>query len=155
MTSARPDSAPTAVASAPIAASADDVWRYRLDFMNLSSYNPDVTDVERVTEGEPQAVGGALGAGARYTFQLADPGRPGTGQRIELWIVDAKEPTLVAAGMSGASDAYEEFVVDPLGAGHSEAVLSLWLTLPEGLDEDTQAAAAAGALAQIEKEVQL
>ncbi len=155
MTSARPDSDPTAVACAPIAASADDVWRYRLDFMNLPAYNPDVSDIERVSEGEPQAVGGALGAGARYTFTLSDPRRPGTGQPIELWIVDAKEPTLVAAGMSGASDAYEEFVVDPLGAGHSEAILSLWLTLPEGLDEATQAAAAAGALAQIEKEVQL
>jgi polyketide cyclase/dehydrase/lipid transport protein len=153
VTSARPDTAPTAVAVAPIAASADDVWRYRLDFMNLPAYNPDVSDIERVSEGEPQAVGGALGAGARYTFKLADPRQPGATQPIELWIVDAKEPTLVAAGMSG--DAYEEFVVDPLGAGHCEAVLSLWVTFPDGLDEATQAAAVAGALAQIEKEVQL
>jgi hypothetical protein len=134
---------------------AHDVWRYRLDFANLPEYNPDVSNVERVAEGEPPVVGGALGAGARYTFQLADTRQPGKSQPVELWIVDAKEPTLVAAGMSGGSDAYEEFVVDPLGAGQCEAVLSLWLTLPDGLDEATQAAVAAGALAQIEKEVRL
>jgi hypothetical protein len=131
------------------------VWRYRLDFSNLPEYNPDVSDVAQVADGEPQVIGGPLGPGARYTFQLADGRKAGSTHPVELWIVDAKEPTLVAAGMSGGNDAYEEFVVDPLGAGQCEVVLSLWLTLPDGLDEATQAAAAAGALAQIEKEVRL
>ncbi len=65
------------------------------------------------------------GVGARYTFGLADPRRPGTHVPIELWTVEAVAPTLVAAGMSGGSDAYEEFVVRPLDGGGCEATLTL------------------------------
>ena len=36
---------------------------------------------------------------------------------VELWLVEAEQPTLVAAGMSGGHGAYEEFVVHPLGGG--------------------------------------
>ncbi len=41
---------------------------------------------------------------------------------------------LVTAAMAGGSDAYEEFVIPPLDGG-SEATLTLWLTLPDSLDE--------------------
>jgi hypothetical protein len=155
MPAPRPEGAPTAVATAAFSVPAEAVWRYRLDFSNLSEYNPDVSDVERIAEGAPDAVGGALGPVARYAFGLADARRPGTSHRVELWIVEVEEPTLVTAGMSGASDAYEEFVVTPLDAGRCEATLNLWLLLPDGIDERVLAAAAAGALAQIEKEVRL
>ncbi len=133
---------------------AESVWRYRLDFSNLPEYNPDVSGVERVRDGAGD-VGGALGPGARYAFGLADPRQPGTSHPVELWIIEAVEPTLVTAGMSGASGAYEEFVVHPLDDGRCEATLTLWLMLPDGLDERTRTAATAGALGQIEKEVRL
>ncbi len=131
------------------------MWRYRLDFSNLPEYNPDVSGVERVRDGAVGDIGDGLGPGARYAFGLADPRRPGTTQPVELWIIEAVEPTLVTAGMAGGSEAYEEFVVNPLDDTHCEATLTLWLMLPGGLDERTVAAAAAGALGQIEKEVRL
>ena len=116
MPDATPAAAPTAVASATFAVPAETVWAYRLDFANLPEYNPDVRDVTRVADGSGDAAGGVHGPGARYTFGLADPRRPGVYQPIELWTVEAVAPTLVAAGMSGGSEAYEEFVVEPLAA---------------------------------------
>ncbi len=150
-----PDAPPTAVATATFAVPPEDVWRYRLDFANLPAYNPDVTGVARVRDGEPDGDGGALGPGARWTFVLADPRRPDTGQPIELWSVAVEKPTLVAAGMSGANGAYEEFVVRPLEGGGCEAVLTLWVTLPDGLPDDVVEAAASGSFDQIDKELRL
>jgi hypothetical protein len=150
-----PDAPPTAVAIGVFSVPVDIVWRYRLDFANLPEYNPDVSDVQRIRDGEPGGVAGLLGPGARYTFTLADPRRPGQGQPVELWIVEAVEPSLVAAKMQGASEAYEEFVVRARDDGGCEAALTLWVTLPDGLDADVRAAAAAGSLEQIRKEVRL
>ena len=69
--------------------------------------------------------------------------------------MEAVSPTLVTAAMSGGSDAYEEFVVRPLHGGGSEATLTLWVTLPDGLSDEVVAAAAAGSLASISKELRL
>jgi hypothetical protein len=69
--------------------------------------------------------------------------------------VEAVAPTLVAAGMSGGSEAYEEFVVRPGEGGGCEATLTLWVTLPDGLPEDIVSAAAAASLEQITKELRL
>jgi Polyketide cyclase / dehydrase and lipid transport len=143
------------VATATFTVSAEDVWRYRLDFANLPEYNPDVSEVERLRDGEPDGDGGLLGPGARFAFQLADPRRPGATQPVELWAVAVEKPTLVAAGMLGGSEAYEEFVVRPLEDGGCEAVLTLWVTLPEGLPDDVVRAAAAGSFDQIDKELRL
>ncbi len=110
-----PDRPPTAVAVETFAAPAIEVWRYRLDFTNLPEYNPDVSVVERIAEGDPGGTGGVLGPGARYTFRLADASKPGVTHPVELWPVTVVEPTLVAAAMTGASDAYEEFTVRPTG----------------------------------------
>lgn len=134
---------------------AEDVWRFRLDFANLPRYNPDVTAVERVIDAPSDAVGGVHGPGAHYTFRLADARRPGESHRVELWTVDAREPTLVAAGMDGGNEAYEEFVVRPLDGGGCEATLTLWVTFPAGLPDDGLADAAAGSLAQITRELRL
>jgi hypothetical protein len=161
-----PDTPPTAVATATFAApvTARDVWLYRLDFANLPEYNPDVSGVARVREGAADGVGGLLGPGARYTFRLADARQEGVSHPVELWLVDVVEPSLVAAGMAGGSEAYEEFVVraadaadaaDAVDGGGCEATLTLWVTLPDGLPDDVVAAAAAGSLAQIQKEVRL
>lgn len=150
-----PNTAPTAVATAVFAVPAEVVWRYRLDFANLPEYNPDVSDVVRVSDGEPGSVGAEHGAGARYAFHLADARRPGTSHPVELWLVEAERPTLVAAGMSGGNGAYEEFVVHPLDDGGCEAILTLWVTLPAGLPDDVATAAAEGSLTQIAKEMRL
>ena len=150
-----PSAAPTAVASATFTVPADVVWSYRLDFANLPEYNPDVSGLERVADGSDGAVGGACGVGARYTFGLTDPRRPGRTQPVELWAEAVVEPTLVAAGMSGGSDAYEEFVVTPSAEGGCSATLTLWVTLPDGLSEEMAAAAAAGSLESISKELRL
>jgi Polyketide cyclase / dehydrase and lipid transport len=150
-----PTTAPTAVASGVFTVPAETVWAYRLDFANLPGYNPDVSGVRRIAEGEADGVGGVHGPGARYTFALADPRRPGAHQPVELWTVDAVAPTLVAAGMAGGSEAYEEFVVRPLPTGGCEATLTLWVTLPDGLTDDARAAANAGSLGQISKELRL
>ena len=61
----------------------------------------------------------------------------------------------MAAGMSGGSDAYEEFVVTPPAEGGCSAILTLWVTLPDGLSEEVRAAAAAGSLESISKELRL
>jgi polyketide cyclase/dehydrase/lipid transport protein len=151
-----PDREPTAVATAVFTVPAEDVWGYRLDFAaNLADYNPDVSDVRQVEEAPADAVGGAHGVGARYTLRLADPRRPGESQPVEMWTVEAERPTLIAAGMAGANDAYEEFVVRPLDGGGCEATLTLWLLLPEGLPDDVVATAAQGSLDQISKEMRL
>ncbi len=149
-----PDGPPTAIASATFSVPAEAVWRYRLDFANLPEYNPDVSAVERVRNATDDGVGGVCGPGARYAFQLADARRPGVSHPVELWTVDAVEPTLVAAGMSGGNEAYEEFVVHRRDDG-CEAILTLWVTLPAGLPDDAVAAAAEGSLAQITKELLL
>ena len=149
------DAPPTAVATGVFSVPADIVWRYRLNFANLPEYNPDVSGVERIRDGEGGGVTSVYGPGARYTFTLADPRRPGQAQPVELWIVEAVEPWLVTARMKGVSEAYEEFVVRARDDGGCEATLTLWVTLPAGLDADVRAAAAAGSLEQIRKEIRL
>ena len=153
MPTTTPSADPTAVATTVFSVPAETVWAYRLDFANLPGYNPDVRGVTRIVDGDGAV--GVHGPGARYTFGLANPRRPGVMQPIELWIVEAVCPTLVTAAMSGGSDAYEEFVVQPLDGGGCEATLTLWVTLPNGLSEDVVAAAAAGSLESISKELLL
>jgi hypothetical protein len=130
------------------------VWHYRLDFSNLPEYNPDVSNLTRTHEGQPIRAGGTNGPGARYSFTMADPQNP-AGQPVELWIVDAVHPTMVAAGMYGGSEAYEEFVVLPQGEHACEATLMLWIILPDGLGDDVVAAASARGQTQIDKEMRL
>ena len=131
------------------------MWQYRLDFSNLSEYNPDVSNVTRTEEGESGGAAGPYGPGARYSFTMAGAGDPEAGQPVELWIIDAVHPTLVAAGMKGAAEAYEEFVVLPQGEKACEATLMLWVTLPDGLTDEVRAAAVAGGQTQIDKEMRL
>jgi hypothetical protein len=143
------------VASATFAVPAEDVWQYRLDFSNLHDYNPDVGNLTQTQEGQADGVGGTHGPWARYSFTMGGPKGPEGAQTVELWIVDAVPHTLVAAGMKGGSEAYEEFVVLPQGDDACEATLMLWLTLPDGLSDDILAAATTSGLAQIEKEMRL
>ncbi len=155
MPDATPTTAPTAVASAVFSAPAETVWAYRLDFANLPGYNPNVSNVARTADGADDGPAGVLGPGARYAFGLADPRRPDVHVPIELWTIKAVSPTFVSAGMSGGSDAYEEFVVQPLDGGGCEATLTLWVTLPEGLSDKVRATAATGSQHSISMELRL
>ncbi len=149
-----PTAAPTAVASAVFSVPAETVWAYRLDFANLPGYNPDVSGVTRIADGAADDVGGVHGPGARYTFGLADLRRPGvTADRVVDRggrRADARDRRHVGRqrrlrGIRGAAPA----------DGGSEATLTLWVTLPDGLSDEVVAAAAAGSLASISKELRL
>jgi hypothetical protein len=146
------------VARATFGVPAEVVWRYRLDFSNLPEYNPDVSGIRRVQDGAADGVGGVCGPGARYAFRLAGASASDTDHAVELWVVDAAEPTMVAAGMNGGHEAYEEFAVrsleGPEGAA-CEATLTLWVMLPAGLPDDAVAMAATGSKEQISKELRL
>ncbi len=148
-----PPGPPTAVATATYDVAPQDVWAFRLDFTNLPEYNPDVSGVTRQSEGSGD--GGVLGPGARYAFGLADPRRTGETHPVELWVEEARQPTLVSAGMRGGHEAYEEFVVRELPSGGCEATLTLWVALPDSLSATAQAAAAAGSFTQIDRELRL
>jgi hypothetical protein len=148
-----PDHEPTAVESESFGVPAHAVWAFRLDFANLPDYNPDVTGVERVHDGE--GVGGASGSGARYHFELADARRPGRTHPVELWTIAVEESVSVVAGMKGGNEAYEEFVVEPLSDRECRATLSLWVTLPEGISPEMASLAATGSRQQIRKELDL
>jgi hypothetical protein len=148
-----PGTTPTAVATRRFAVPARQVWAFRLDFAHLPAYNPDVTGVEQIGDGS--GPGGALGSGARFRFSLADPRRPERSHPVELWTVAVVEPSLVAAGMKGGADAYEEFVVRADGDAGCQATLTLWLSMADGLPPETTAAIAANGLQQIEKELDL
>jgi hypothetical protein len=148
-----PDHEPTAVESELFGVPAHAVWAFRLDFANLPDYNPDVTGVERVQDG--QGVGGATGTGARYRFELVDARGPGRTHPVELWTIAVEEGVSVVAGMNGGNEAYEEFEVSPLGDGGCRATLSLWVTLPAGISPELASVAAAGSRQQIRKELDL
>jgi hypothetical protein len=62
---------------------------------------------------------------------------------------------MVAAGMDGGHEAYEEFTVRALGGDRCEATLTLWVTLPDGLPDEAMSLAASGSLEQISKELRL
>src|SRR5271165_2243067 len=122
-----------------IAAPANEVWAYRLDFTNLPEYNHDVSGVERVEDGS--GAGGVAGAGARYAFRLAAE--------------HGSHPVTltVTAAMKGGMSANEVFRVEPAGAGRCRATLSLWIDLPARLAADTALELLAGGRRQIRGEL--
>ncbi len=133
-----------------IDAPAADVWAYRLDFMNLPQYNPDVSAIERARDGS--GPGGIAGAGAHYRFTLSTPVGP---HPVTLTVTGVVEDREVRAEMAGGLSAHEVFVVDALGPTRCAATLSLWLDLPPSLDETVQADLLAGGRQQIRKELDL
>ncbi|HEY2214959.1 MAG TPA: SRPBCC family protein, partial [Acidimicrobiales bacterium] len=146
-----PTTDPTASESQIFEVGAEMVWDFRADFANLPDYNPDVTDIERIVDGA--GVGDECGAGARYRFQLADPRRPGVTHPVELWTVEVVKPTLVVAGMQGGNEAYEEFVVEPIGEQGCRATLSLWVSLPDDLPSEVIEKATTASRQQLRKEL--
>jgi hypothetical protein len=68
---------------------------------------------------------------------------------------DVIESELVTAGMKGGDEAYEEFVVSPLGPEPCEATLTLWVTIPDGLPDGHGGGTGQVGALQIRKELDL
>jgi uncharacterized protein YndB with AHSA1/START domain len=109
-----------------IAAPPHDIWAYRLDFLNLSRYNPSVRDIRLVEAGGPD------GTGARYRFDL-DMG--GGSHPIDLEVTRVEPDHLVAIDMGGPLPAREEFTVaapspdEGSGPGTPPCLVAIALTL--------------------------
>lgn len=130
-------------------ASAAEVWAYRLDFGNLPAYNPAVTQVARVADGE--GAGGGAGVGAVYNLTLTS--REGS-HDVVMTVTDVEQDAVVEADMVGVMLAHERFVVSPEAKGAGcVAVLQLWVEAPPGLDERTAAALVTGGRQQIRLEL--
>lgn len=128
-----------------IAARPRDVWAYRLDFLNLPRYNPNVSGIERSAEAGPD------GSGAVYRFELATP--RGT-QPVELRVTGSVPGELVAIELSGGLPAEERFTVSA-GADQATCVAAIELTLhaPDSVPEAEDEALVRSAAAQIDDEL--
>jgi hypothetical protein len=130
-------------------APASTVWQYRLDFTNLPAYNPQVTEISRVTDGS--GPGGDAGLGAVYHLTLETPHGS---HPVTMTVTGVAQDAAVDATMVGAMSANERFVVadEPDGKG-SVAVLQLWLELPEGVTGEAKASLLEGGRQQIRLEL--
>ncbi|MCC7076289.1 MAG: SRPBCC family protein [Acidimicrobiia bacterium] len=87
-------------------ASIEDVYAYRLDFLNLADYNPDVRDVERTTQ--------ETGAGAEYRFRIRVLAiRPWATLRVR----EAVKPTRIEVDIESMFDANEVCEFDEVDDG--------------------------------------
>jgi uncharacterized protein YndB with AHSA1/START domain len=126
-----------------IEAPADDVWSYRLDFLNLPQYNADVRGIECTNRG------GSDHVGATYRFDLV------TGDRstpVELRVTEAVPGTLVAIDMDGAIRASERFTVTP-DRGGCHVAIALTMFIPDQFPPSGDAALLASGEAQIGAEL--
>jgi Polyketide cyclase / dehydrase and lipid transport len=131
------------------AASAHDVWKYRLEFVNLPAYNPNVTEIALATPGT--GAGGDVGAGAVYHLTLNTEVGP---HPVVMTITKVVQDAQVDANMVGAMTAHEMFVVTPKDGGHGcVATLTLWLDLPPGVSAEKAAELLAGGRDQIRLEL--
>ncbi|MHB8317701.1 MAG: SRPBCC family protein [Acidimicrobiales bacterium] len=134
-----------------IAAPAHTVWEYRLNFTNLPTYNPSASEVVRVNDGS--GVAGPAGVGAAYEFVLNTDFGP---HRVTLTVTDLIVDRVVSAEMNAGLVARELFRVEPYqaaGKDHSRVSLTLWLDLPEELEQDTTTPLLEGGRSQVRDEL--
>lgn len=147
-----------------IAASPHTVWEYRLDFTNLPAYNPAASNILRSCDGT--GVGGPLGAGAVYRFDLDLGIGP---HEVTLTVTDVLADRAVSAEMNAGLVARETFTVGPHdrgtepGAGtsksaasdaeHCIASLKLWIDVPDGTPLEATAQLLEGGRRQIRDEL--
>lgn len=113
-----------------IAASSQDIWAYRIDFLHLPEYNASVKRVERITDNGPD------GSGAHYRFDLQ---RGDRSHPVDLTVTRSIPSELVAIALGGALPAEEEFSIsigdteaqsgEPPAAGESGCLVTMALTL--------------------------
>jgi polyketide cyclase/dehydrase/lipid transport protein len=125
-----------------------DIWAYRLDFRNLPGYNPNVTNLERTTEG------GKDGVGAIYRFDLHGPA--GTFP-IEIEVTRTEPDRVVAIDMRGTLPAAEVFTVEPLadrgGSPRSSVAVALTLRIPDEFPPAGDDGMLSGGVRQLEDEL--
>jgi Polyketide cyclase / dehydrase and lipid transport len=109
-----------------MAATPAEIWAYRLDFRNLPAYNPDVRNLELVSEGDGD------GVGAAYGFDLVGPRGAFP---IELEVTRTEPDRVVAIEMRGVLPAAEVFTVEPLETDgddpRSSVSIALTLRIPD------------------------
>lgn len=97
------------------------VWAYRLDFRNLSAYNPDVSDLRQIG-------GTAPGAGSRYEFRVKiGPAR----MRSTLVVREATEPSAIVVDIASAVAATEVCRFEADGTG-TRVVFDTTIHVPGG-----------------------
>jgi uncharacterized membrane protein len=106
-----------------IDAPAEKLFAYRVDFENLPTYNPNVSNLRR-TDG-----GSAPGPGATYEFDVTIPEMGGTLPN-ELRVLETAEPSrIVNETVSGPFRAHE--VVTFEGDGPTLARWDVTVTMPD------------------------
>ncbi|MCA1833398.1 MAG: SRPBCC family protein [Actinomycetota bacterium] len=116
--------------SAEIAATVEDVFSYRLDFMNLPAYNPSVTNMRRTDAGtEP-------GPGAEYLFDLRLPGTD-TPMETPLRVLEADAPKRIVFETGPGFMAREVCTFESNGI-KTRAKFEITLTFPGDLDDPTK-----------------
>jgi uncharacterized protein YndB with AHSA1/START domain len=133
------------VESIEIAAPPEPVWRYRLDYTTLLEYNPYVSGLKRVDDGEE------LGVGAQYRFQVAMPG--GAYESL-LTVVEAAAARRIVNDIdaSDGSAAREVVTLIPTERG-TRLEIAMRVQPPDDVDTDTRAATIDGGRALLQLEL--
>ena len=127
-----------------IAAPAESIWAYRLDYTHLPNYNPHVTGLERVDNGS------APGVGAQYRFKVDMGGGPSDSV---LTVLEAVPYTrIVNDVVSEDGSAREVITVVPIESG-SALELMMTAQLPDDVDSATRDATEVGSRALIRLEL--
>jgi uncharacterized protein YndB with AHSA1/START domain len=120
------------VDSIEITAPPEPVWRYRLDYTTLPEYNPYVSGLKRVDDGEE------LGVGAQYRFQVDMPA--GAVESL-LTVVEAAAASRIVNDIdsSDGSTTREVVTLVPTERG-TRLEIAIRVQPPDGVDSDTRAA---------------
>jgi uncharacterized protein YndB with AHSA1/START domain len=119
-----------------IAAPADKVFAYRLDFTNLPDYNPNVSNLRRIDGGTQP------GPGAEYWFNITLPGfdAPLT---CPIKVLEADPPNRIVFDTGMVSENEPNYFTREVCKFESEgegtrAWFEMTLTIPDDLDEPTR-----------------
>ena len=128
-----------------IAAPAEKVWGYRLDYTTLPDYNPNVTGLERVDGGAE------LGVGAVYRFQVDMGAGP---VDSTLRVREAVPHSRIVNDIEGPGASATETITVRHVQGGAQLEFVMSAQVPDGLDGQTMAAMEAGGRAQIVLELE-
>ncbi len=117
--------------SGEIDAPVEDVFDYRLDFVKLADYNPNVTNI-RKTEGPAD-----LGAGTKYVFDLNLPGWDPMEAFLNVLEVD-KPDTIVTDTGTPALAGREVNTFEVLPNGSTRLTITFTILLPDEAKDGTE-----------------
>jgi uncharacterized protein YndB with AHSA1/START domain len=120
------------VESIEIASPPEPVWRYRLDYTTLPQYNPYVSGLKRVDDGEE------LGVGAQYRFQVDM--EAGTVESL-LTVVEAAAASRIVNDIEASDGTTAREVVTIVSTERGTRLqLAVVGEHPESADSETRAA---------------